>query len=94
MLTYIVHVKTAILTYHCAKTATAEQLHLEEDELEGENIASLVSLDHIRELRVAHFQAVIGRESVQDSVAISAVLCEAGNSSINNTVVSGLFLRL
>ena len=24
-------------------------------ELEGENIASLVSLDHMRELRVAHF---------------------------------------
>ena len=73
----------------CAKIATAEELDLEEDELEGENIASLVSLDHMRELRVAHFQAVIGREIVQDSVATSAVLCEAGNSSTSNTVVMG-----
>ncbi|XP_067026126.1 uncharacterized protein [Acropora muricata] len=72
----------------CAKTAPAEELDLEDDELEGENIASLVSLDHMRELRVAHFQAVIGRETVQNSVGTSALLCEAGNSSTNNTVVS------
>ena len=54
----VVHVKTAILTHHCAKTATAKELDLEEDELEGENIASLVSLDHIRELCLAHFQVI------------------------------------
>ena len=73
----------------CAKTVTAKELDLEEDKLEGENVASLVSLDHMRELRGAHFQAVIGCETVQDSVATSAVLCEAGNSSTSNTVVSG-----
>ena len=33
----------------------SEELDLEDDELEGKNIASLVSLDHMRELRGAHF---------------------------------------
>ena len=70
----------------CAKTATAEELDLEEDELEGENIiASLVYLAHMRELRVANFQASLVVK-LQDSVATSAVLCEAGNSFTNNTV--------
>ena len=73
----------------CAKTATAEELDLEEEESEGENLASLVSLDDMRELRVAHFQAAIVSETVQDSVATSGVLCEEGNSSTSNTVVSG-----
>ena len=49
----------------CAKTATAEELDLEEEESEGENLASLVSLDDMRELRVAHFQAAIVSETVQ-----------------------------
>ena len=69
----------------CAKTATAEELDLEEEEFEGEN---LVSLDDMRELRVAHFQAAIGSETVQDNVA-AYVLCEEGNPSTSNTVVSG-----
>ena len=43
------------LLVDCAKTDTAEELDLEEDELEGDNIASLVYLDHMRELRVAHY---------------------------------------
>ena len=68
----------------CAKTATAEELHLEEEEFEVEN---LVSLDDMRELRVAHFQAAIGSETVQDNVA-AYVLCEEGNPSTSNTVVS------
>ena len=37
-------------------TESHKELDLEEDELEGENIASLVSLDHMRELPVAHFR--------------------------------------
>ena len=39
----------------CTKTAAAEELDLEEKELQGENFASPVSLDDMRELRVAHF---------------------------------------
>jgi len=66
----------------CAKTAAAEELDLEEEELQGENFASPVSLDDMRELRVAHFQAAICSETVQDSVAALDVLCEDGNSAI------------
>jgi len=72
----------------CAKTAAAEELDLEEEELQGENFASPVSLDDMRELRVAYFQAAICNETVQDSVAALDVLCEDGNSSTSNTVVS------
>jgi len=36
----------------CAKTAAAEELDLEEEELQGENFASPVSLDDMRELQV------------------------------------------
>ena len=43
----------------------------------------------MRELRVAHFQAAFCSETVRDSVAALGVLCEDGNSSISNTVVSG-----
>ena len=39
----------------CAKTAVAEKLDLEEEELQGEDFASPLSLDDMRELRVAHF---------------------------------------
>ena len=38
-----------------AKTAAAEKLNLEEEELQGEDFASPLSLDDMRELRVAHF---------------------------------------
>ena len=72
-----------------AKTAAAEELDLEEEELQGENFASPVSLDDMRELRVAHFQAGICSDTVQDSVSALGVLCEGGNSSTSNTVVSG-----
>ena len=58
----------------CAKTATAEELGLGEEELQGENFASLVSVDEIRELCVAHFEAAIGSETVQDRVATSSVM--------------------
>ena len=73
----------------CAKTAAAENLDLEEEELQGENFASPVSLDDMRELLVTHFQAAICREAVQDTVAALGVLCEEGNSSTSHTVVSG-----
>ena len=73
----------------CAKTAAAEKLDLEEEELQGENFASPVSLDDMRELLVTHFQAAICSEAVQDTVAALGVLCEEGNSSTSNTVVSG-----
>ena len=43
----------------------------------------------MRELRVAYFQAAIGSETVQHSVAALGVLYEEANSSISNTVVSG-----
>ena len=74
----------------CAKTAAAEKLDLEEEELQGENFASPVSLDDMRELPVAHFQAAICSEAVQDTVAALGVLCGEGNSSTSkcNTVVS------
>ena len=62
----------------CAKTAAAEELALEEEEWQGENFASPVSLDDIRELRVAHFQAAICSETVRDSVAALGVLGEEG----------------
>ena len=78
----------------CAKTAAAEKLDLEEEELQGENFASPVSLDDTRELRVAYFQAAICSEAVQDTVAALGVLCEEGNSSTSNTVVSGPELYL
>ena len=64
-------------------------MDLEEEELQGENFASPVSLDDVRELRVTHFQAAICSEAVQDTVAALGVLCEEGNSSAINTVVSG-----
>ena len=57
----------------CAKTAAAEELDLD---LESKNFASPVSLDDMRELRVAHFQAAICSETVQDSVAALGVLYE------------------
>ena len=50
---------------------------------------SPVYLDDTRELRVAHCQAAFCSETVRDSVAALGVLCEEGNSSISNTVVSG-----
>ena len=43
----------------------------------------------MRELLVAHFQAAFCSETVRESVAASGVLCEEGNSSTSNTVVSG-----
>ena len=64
-------------------------MDLEEEELQGENFASPVSLDDMRELLVTHFQAAICSEAVQDTVAALGVLCEEGNSSTSNTVVSG-----
>ena len=73
----------------CANTAAAEELDFEEEELQGENFASPVSLDDMRELRVAHFRAAICSETVQDSVSALGVLCEEGISSTSNTVVSG-----
>ena len=73
----------------CAKTAAAEKLDLEEEELQCENFASPVSLDDMRKLLVTHFQAAICSEAVQDTVAALGVLCEEGNSSTSNTVVSG-----
>ena len=71
------------------KQRTAEELDFEEEELQGENFASPVSLDDMRELRVAHFRAAICSETVQDSVSALGVLCEEGISSTSNTVVSG-----
>ena len=73
----------------CAETAVAKELDLEEEELQGEVFASPVSLDDMRELRVAHFQAAICSETVQDSEVALGVLYEEGNSSTSNTVVSG-----
>ena len=55
----------------------------------GKVRTSPVYLDDMRELRVAHFQAAFCSETVRDSVAALGVLCEEGNSSISNTVVSG-----
>ena len=72
----------------CAKTAGVEELDLEE-ELQGENFASPVSHDGRRGLHVAHFQAAICSEIVQDSIAALGVLYEEGNSSTSNTVLSG-----
>ena len=72
----------------CVKTAAVEELDFEE-ELQGENFASPVSLDDMRELRVAHFRAAICSETVQDSVSALGVLCEEGISSTSNTVVNG-----
>ena len=73
----------------CAKTAPAEEWDLEEEELQGENFTYPVSLDDMRDLRVAHFQAASFSGTVQDSVSALGVLCEEGNSSTSNTVVSG-----
>ena len=80
---------TSSLLADCAKTAAAEELDFEEEELQGENFASPVSLDDMRELRVAHFRAAICSETVQDSVSALGVLCEEGISSTSITVVSG-----
>ena len=73
----------------CAKTVAAEELDMEQEELQGENFASLVSIDDMRELRVAHFQPAICSETMHDSVSALGVLSEEGNSSTSNTVVSG-----
>ena len=48
----------------------------------------------MRELLVAHFQAAFCSETVRESVAALGVLCEEGNSSTSNTVVSGSELHI
>ena len=83
------HEQQQSLLADCAKIVAAEELDLEEEELQGENFASPVSLDDMRALHVAHFQAAICSETVQDSISALGVLCEEGNSSTSNTVVSG-----
>ena len=69
-------------------------MDLEEEEWQGENFSSPVSLDDKRELLVAQFLAAFCSETMRESVAALGVLCEEGNSSTSNTVVSGPELHI